>query len=256
MTCPTRTFFGPLRAVGARFCAQTFKNKDEDDVDLLLDDVVDFLIRALPDVLIERAIDISSMNVAPPDEDIYQMMEDYVPEENTYLAPDSSCRMLRADAAHRELHQVEPLYYEPDSEEEEEYASVAEYGLARDRPDSHAIYDSGMAGNALYDAASGGYKPAEAIYGLADAGDREDVYASPAGRTVHAHTLAPARPCTRAFTLLHKLAHVHAAPLTCACITHSLTHARTLTCPLPPDALLRCSRQGRSAYLRHGPQKR
>lgn len=181
MTCPTRTFFGPLREVGRRFCSQKIKNVENDDV--LIDDLVDFIARAMPDVLMERAIDICGMDAPPPEEDIYQMMDDYVSEENAYLAPDSSCRGLRSDAAHRELHQVDPLYYEPD-EEESEYAVLAEYAMARDRPVSDVLYDAGMAGHAIYDSANGAAAAnrrlsVEATYGLASNGDVVYVAPSP-----------------------------------------------------------------------------
>jgi hypothetical protein len=136
VTCPVRSFFGPLRQVGERFASQVAKADD----DLVISDVVDFLERVMPDVLVERAIDMCAMlqsgklNKNDSDQSIYELIDDYAPEENIYLAPQGSCRGLLYDAADRTLHQVDPLYYEPseslyDDGEEDEYTDVANYAL-------------------------------------------------------------------------------------------------------------------------------
>jgi hypothetical protein len=54
-----------------------------------------------------------------------------------YLAPNGSCMGLRPDAADRELHQVDPLYFEPEEVEydgaagESTYSDICQYALGR-----------------------------------------------------------------------------------------------------------------------------
>ena len=111
VTCPTSSFFGPLRQVGARFGAQEIKDVEGDDV--MLDDLVDFLFKAMPDVLMERAIDVCALGNG----DASQIFDDYKPESNPFLYDKGGCRELLYDAAHREVHHVDPLYYEPNDNE-------------------------------------------------------------------------------------------------------------------------------------------
>lgn len=81
MSCPPRSFFGHLRSVGDRFTQQ------EVDLDETIDDVVDFLFGAMPDVLMERAIDLCAMhNLASTDEDLYANVDDTVPSNNPFFA--------------------------------------------------------------------------------------------------------------------------------------------------------------------------
>jgi len=192
VTCPTRSFFDPLRGVGQRFLKQ---HADSDSSDIVLDDVVDFIEKALPDVLVERAIDMCALIASSrqnPDTaaaDFSDMFDDYVPEENIYLAPSlgGSWRGLSSDAAHRELHQVDPLYYEPDEltdRKEDEYAAVCEYATAG-QVGFDAIYDQGSSSDphAIYDTASGpqGYvqndlydNNTDPTYGVATAASGDD----------------------------------------------------------------------------------
>jgi hypothetical protein len=141
VTCPVRRVFGQLRVVGDRFASKKI-NKNQIN-DMVLDDIVDFIEKAMPDVLVERAIDMCAQiesakrNAATAEEDFYEFIDDYVPEQNMYLAPNGSCMGLRPDAADRELHQVDPLYFEPEEVEydgaagESTYSDICQYALGR-----------------------------------------------------------------------------------------------------------------------------
>jgi len=189
VTCPVRSFFGPLRDVGNRFAAQTVEKQEIDE--LILDDIVDFIEKAMPDVLMERAIDMcaqiesAKQNAATAEEDFYEFINDYVPEDNMYLAPAGSCMGMRSDAAHRELHQVDPLYFEPDELEDDvgrrsEYSEIcsyalggaSEYGVLEGPHATQAVYDfgntaGGDTNEGLYDTASVPDHVGEALYDTA-----------------------------------------------------------------------------------------
>eukprot|EP00037_Helgoeca_nana_P015140 m.141781 g.141781 ORF g.141781 m.141781 type:complete len:2442 (+) comp22882_c0_seq1:29-7354(+) len=213
MTCPTRSFFGPLREVGARFASQSIEKQAIDE--MILDDLVDFIEKAMPDVLMERAIDMcaqiesAKQNSATAEEDFYQFIDGYVPEQNMYLAPDGSCMGMRSDAADRELHQVDPLYYEPDEDDEGRsggYSDIASYALGGSDEDPYALGDSNMydvaalhgeeeclydtatspdldmAEECLYDTASGDAAfHMSPTYALGGAGDDEAIYGMASG---------------------------------------------------------------------------
>lgn len=173
ITCPVAVkHFPKLREVGQAFCEQTVQqDMPEDDKERVLADTIDFIDRAMADVLMEEAIDyIASRGSDNDDEDFYQCINDYVPEENIYLSPAGSGRGLRLDAAERMLKQIDPDYEEPDeliSHAESDYAAVCQYALAGDEYESMhvdpAIYDTAnchgdtVYGNAdpLYDTAAG-----------------------------------------------------------------------------------------------------
>lgn len=182
VTCPVRSFFGPLREVGDRFASQRLEKDNIDE--LILDDLVDFIERAMPDVLMERAIDMCAQietekqNAATAEEDFYEFINDYVPEKNMYLAPQGSCMGLRSDAADRELHQVDPLYYEPDELEDDEghrgseYSEICNYALGGASDYGVLVGPHAMEGQALYDFGStAGGVPEEGLYDTASAPD-------------------------------------------------------------------------------------
>jgi hypothetical protein len=223
VTCPPRSFYGALRTVGTRFLEQTVSPTDLEEI--VLDDVVDYILRAMPDVMLERGIDMAAVlnrsaeaGLEVDDDEInetfYAMIAEYVPEENHYLAPGDSGRRMASDAALREVHQVDPIYYEVE-EDEETYEDATGYALANvheeplydvgeggDCPtydmgqSGNGIYDMGQSGHDMYDgtddtygvlavqaAAVGGaiYSNNEPdagspIYGMADAGTEEDIY--------------------------------------------------------------------------------
>jgi hypothetical protein len=182
VACPTESFFGPLRQVGARFCAQEITDPDKDEA--ILDDLVDFLAKAMPDVLMERAIDVLAMGG-----DASDMFDGYAPEKNPFLYDRGGCREMVYDAAHRELIEIDPVYCEsshlqPDSP----YGLAgsggpADYGRAGNFADGdvYAMADSSMEGNVYarahgangggnYDMARGGkaaadYEMARAVHG-------------------------------------------------------------------------------------------
>jgi hypothetical protein len=122
VTCPTDSFFGPLREVGERFKAQVITDADEDDA--ILDDLVDFLANAMPDVLMERAIDVCALG---SDGDLD------TPTRNQFFYNRAGCNGLLDEAAERYVHQADPLYYEPD-DPRDEYTSIdddAAYFMAK-----------------------------------------------------------------------------------------------------------------------------
>jgi len=133
VTCPTESFFGPLRQVGNRFKAQVITDVDKDDA--ILDDLVDFLFASMPDVLVEQAIDVCALcegsSSSTTLDDGYE-----VPQNNPFFAQKGGCRELLSAAAYRELHMVDPLYYEPEETDEPEYGAVEDH-------DQQCVYDSG-----------------------------------------------------------------------------------------------------------------
>lgn len=78
MSCPPRSFFGHLRAVGDRFAQQKALH------DSTIDDVVDFLCAAMPDVLVERAMDVCVCTDGGVDDSLYALIDDCVPCENPF----------------------------------------------------------------------------------------------------------------------------------------------------------------------------
>ena len=95
--CPSRVLLTELRQVGHRYKTAVVDFDDSNPgsavakrTDALLDDVVDLLACALPDVLLERAIDCMAMSQGPhrpmqdetTDEAFYAMIDDYVPKLN------------------------------------------------------------------------------------------------------------------------------------------------------------------------------
>lgn len=97
--CPSRVLLTELRQVGHRYktAVVDFDSNPGSAVakhtDALLDDVVDLLACALPDVLLERAIDCMAMSQGPhrPMQDettyeaFYAMIDDYIPKLNEFL---------------------------------------------------------------------------------------------------------------------------------------------------------------------------
>ena len=64
--------------------------------DMVFDDMVDYICRAMPDVLLERAIDVCTLLAQRPDNSLddaeilnlsYAMVASYVPEENILSGP-------------------------------------------------------------------------------------------------------------------------------------------------------------------------
>jgi hypothetical protein len=59
------SYLGTLREVGSRFASQTIADGSHDN-EINIDDAVDFVMGALPDVLLEIAIDILSLRSGTP----------------------------------------------------------------------------------------------------------------------------------------------------------------------------------------------
>ena len=196
ITCPPRSFFGPLRGVGERFLEQEVQFNATNEG--MLDDVVDYIGRALPDVFLEQATDMCTLLEHWPDSSdgdegtltmFCAMVDDYSPEDNVYLVPGSggdSGRRLMRDAADRELHQVDPIYFEAEAagplhaDDDAHESSVRGHvgleamydaGSSADSGLTYAVGNSGMAtyengdgvaparGMAIYDNGNGGALP-------------------------------------------------------------------------------------------------
>eukprot|EP00041_Stephanoeca_diplocostata_P038734 m.1547738 g.1547738 ORF g.1547738 m.1547738 type:complete len:2579 (-) comp25261_c0_seq2:183-7919(-) len=175
MSCPPRSFFGHLRSVGDRFAQQ------EVDLEETIDDVVDFLCCAMPDVLMERTIDLCAMHdesSAYSEEELYALVDDDVPSNNPFFAFTEGAGFGLMDcAAARELKRVDPIYFEADEDGANiygNYSAVAdgftresEYAQASSLDDMEDMYDMGSAnvyaatnpGALIYDTASGSASP-------------------------------------------------------------------------------------------------
>eukprot|EP00041_Stephanoeca_diplocostata_P004576 m.47130 g.47130 ORF g.47130 m.47130 type:complete len:662 (-) comp15208_c0_seq1:592-2577(-) len=143
LACPPRTFFGHLRAVGDRFAQQ------EADRDAVIDDVVDFLCLGMPDVLVERAMDVCARG--GQEDSLYAQIDDWVPYENPFWEENGGLGYrLRPAAAQRELHRVDPIYFEASDGAQ---GGTAEYDTARlDDPDGlYGCTTYGFHPNRMYD---------------------------------------------------------------------------------------------------------
>jgi hypothetical protein len=140
VTCPTESFLGPLRQVGNRFKAQVITDVDKDDA--ILDDLVDFLFTSMPDVLVEQAIDVCALCEGSSSTTLDDGYE--VPQNNPFFAQKGGCRELLSAAAYREVHMVDPLYYEPEETDEPEYGVVEDH-------DQQCVYGSGAVGGTAFD---------------------------------------------------------------------------------------------------------
>ena len=144
------SYLGTLREVGSRFASQTIADGSHDN-EMNIDDAVDFVMGALPDVLLEIAIDILSLHSEAPlphrataaaavaetttsvqdhtyatlpatDDNVdeahheyhhlTQVMKNYTPELNPYLELSDLGVGMRQDAADRTLKEGGPSYYE------------------------------------------------------------------------------------------------------------------------------------------------
>jgi len=182
MKCPPRSFFGHLRSVGDRFL-----HKDMSLRDSSLDDVVDFLCRTMPDVMVERAIDMCAlkkdMRDSEFDEAIYDLIDDFVPSQNPYLQYDGIGFGLQKDAAFRDLNRVDPIYFE--AEDEADNGASSEYAFARaiEGDPVYGVALSGLGarkhtdwgGDTSYDTASG--------VGISNPNFHQEIYDNQVGST-------------------------------------------------------------------------
>jgi len=158
--CPPQGHLRTLRGVGAAFGDQ----KVDTAADAVIDDLIDFLASGMPDMLVERGLDMAPVLEANPDvsdEEVYEcfyaMIDDYMPERNQYLSPSGAgCRGLASNAAARSLNLVDAIYYEINKEEESTYSAInadptyaggtadTTYGMAnyKSTPGKEKVYDS------------------------------------------------------------------------------------------------------------------
>ena len=193
MHTPPPEVLSKLRQVCDRFLAQQVS--DESDP-RLLGEVVEFLACALPDVLVELAIDhLAMLKIRQGQEVMYEAfyaaVDDYDPYTNPYLAPHEETGLF--GPIYEDLQAIYDAggeggeYAEIDDQEEDMYAlatNTSEYdemnitSLPRRKQtkwDEEAIYSMGddAGGEAIYNMADAG---GEAIYNMADA-DGEAIYA-------------------------------------------------------------------------------
>ena len=124
----------------------------------------------------------------------YAMVDDSVPEDNSYLAESNSGRRLMGDAALRELHQVDPIYFDAEGDHgitqhdaigtDDDECDLANgevndptYDVGNDAVHEPS-YDigSGMGHEPTHDIGNGaGNEPTHDI-GAQDAAEEEDIY--------------------------------------------------------------------------------
>lgn len=170
--CPRRDHFGTLRAVASRFAQQSASQ------DGVIDDTVDFIVNAMPDVLVERALDMFATADDPPT-DFYEAIDEYLAGNNPFFSGPAGQRGLAAAAASRELRVVEPLYYEVNTTDEYSLISSdqtyeAAYPMAGVQEDSE-YQVAGAQEESAYSLAHGAAaEGAESPYAMGAAGSGAD----------------------------------------------------------------------------------
>lgn len=118
ISCPPSTYIHHLRTVGGRWLDLTFSDSNEKD---LVEDAVDFLETAMPDCLVERAIDLLALRALQGGGDdlegVYALLGDNMfpsgPSEYAFLVRDKSGNaQMNPCAALRRVHCPEPEYFE------------------------------------------------------------------------------------------------------------------------------------------------
>ena len=189
ISCPPGTYLDHLRAVGGRWLNLPFSKSNEED---LVDDAVDFFMAAMPDCLVERAIDLLALfeERAEDTEALYALIDEvFSSGPRKFLVRDKSGNArMNADAAIREVHCPEPEYFDVGNDGTEgmyEFGSGG--GEGSDEPDgSGQCYTEIFAGTPFanapvsndYDLVSGsGEAVEEATYDVA-ASTQEDTYST------------------------------------------------------------------------------
>ena len=122
LSCPPSAYLDHLRTVGGRWLDLTFSDSNEED---LVDDAVDFVETAMPDCLLERAIDLLALRAlqggADDLEGVYALLGGNMfpsgPSEYAFLVRDKSGNaQMNPYAALRRVHCPEPEYFEIDDD--------------------------------------------------------------------------------------------------------------------------------------------
>lgn len=122
ISCPPSAYIDHLRIVGGRWLDLTFSDSNEED---LVDDAVDFFETAMPDCLLERAIDLFALRAlqggTDPLEGAYALLGGNMfpsgPSEYAFMVRDKSGNaQMDPYAALRRVHCPEPEYFEIDDD--------------------------------------------------------------------------------------------------------------------------------------------
>ena len=120
MSCPPGAYLDHLRTVGGRWLNLPFSESNEGD---LVDDAVDLFMAAMPDCLVERAIDLIALSklqeVTEDTDALYAMIDEvFSSGPNKFLVRDKSGNAhMSPGAANREVHCPESEYFESDGAE-------------------------------------------------------------------------------------------------------------------------------------------
>ena len=180
--CPPRKYLPSLREVGTTFCNQEVSAATPD----ISDDVVNFLTSSMPDVLVERALDLFATVVCTLEpneygndalyEAFYAMITDYCPEENQYLEAAGDSRALSLDAA----SDRDPIYYDINELPADPSYSMGRQATYSTLPGIENPYDLGrQESNDTYAAASSLYEQDEATYDVGQADGYKDLHPYP-----------------------------------------------------------------------------
>jgi len=156
--CPPRKCLPALRAVGNNFLALKPSLASPE----IADDVVDFVTCSMPDVLIERALDLFATVASTLDpneygndalyEAFYAMITEYDPNENQYLdVPEGGSRALSLEASGDQ----EPIYFDIKEMAAEPLYSMGSAGTYTTLPAPENPYDLSAEGESAYSSAAG-----------------------------------------------------------------------------------------------------
>lgn len=189
--CPQRKLFTPLRSVGAKFREQTLPTADPDADDKTANDVVDFIHCALADVLVERAVDLSTLLMerakaagkdgaddSEIEEAIYAMVNEN-PANNPFLQDGEAGygKMLNPYAAILdEPDYADPEYYQLEDDAEALYA-FATGNLGGGGGGNDPIYALGSGANDPIYAMGNNPNAVDPVYALGNVGNSDPVYA-------------------------------------------------------------------------------
>jgi hypothetical protein len=140
ISCPPSAYLDNLRTVGGRWLNLPISKSNEED---LVNDAADFFMAAMPDCLVERAIDLlalSKLQEGPEDtEALYALVDELFSGPNAFLVRDTSGNaQMNPYAAIREVHCPEPEYFEAENDGTEGvYQFESDVGLGGDKSGRH-----------------------------------------------------------------------------------------------------------------------
>ena len=145
ISCPPGAYLDNLRAVGGRWLKLPFSASNADD---LVNDAVEFFLAAMPDCLVERAIDLLALSNleagAEETEALYALIDEvFSSNPRKFLVRDKSGNaQMNPYAAIREVHRPEPEYFEVGNDGTEGvYQFRTEVGESGYKPGEHYYTD-------------------------------------------------------------------------------------------------------------------